>query len=113
MGVLEVLLIDRGGKEIEKIGNDRLCALAFQKVDNMVVGKWHVFDEDFTDNADAGLADRFVDGEGVEVLDNAAAELCVAVLGVRARQRVDADVAPLVVQRVRAALFKLIRAHAI
>ena len=73
VGVLEVLLIDRGGKEIEKIGHDRLCALALQKVDDVVVGERHVFDEDLTDNADAGLADRFVDGEGVEVLDNAAA----------------------------------------
>ncbi len=79
----------------------------------MVVGKWHVFDEDFADDADARLFDRFVDGQRVEILDNAAAELCVAVLGVRARQRVDADVAPLVVQRVRAAFFELIRAHAV
>ena len=111
--VLEVLLVDRCGEEIEKVGHDRLCALALQKVDDVVVGERHVFDQNLTDNADAGLADRFVDGEGVEVLDNAAAELCVAVLGVRARQRVDADVAPLAVQRVRAALFELIRAHAV
>ena len=113
VGVLEVLLIDRGGKEIEKIGNDRLCALAFQKVDNMVVGKWHVFDEDFADDADARLFERFVDGQRVEILDNAAAELGVAVLGMLARERVDADVAPLAVQRVRAAFFELIRAHAV
>ena len=79
----------------------------------MVVGERHVLDEDLTDNADAGLADRFVDGEGVEVLDNAAAELGVAVLGMLARERVDADVAPLAVQRVRAAFFELIRAHAV
>ena len=44
VGVLEVLLIDRGGKEIEKIGNDRLCALALQKVDDVVVGERHVLD---------------------------------------------------------------------
>ena len=48
--------------EDEKIGNDRLCALAFQKVDNMVVGKWHVFDEDFADDADIEkFLNRFAD----------------------------------------------------
>ena len=79
----------------------------------MVVGKWHVFDEDFADDADARLFERFVDGQRVEILDNAAAELGVAVLGMLARERVDADVAPLAVQRVRAAFFELIRAHAV
>ena len=111
--MLEVLLIDGGGKEIEKIGNDRLCALALQKVDNVVVGKGHVFDQNLADNADARLFERFVDGQRVEILDNAVAELGVAVLGMLARERVDADVAPLAVQRVRAAFFELIRAHAI
>ena len=67
--MLEVLLIDRCGEEIEKVGHDRLCALALQKVDDVVVGERHVLDQNLTDNADAGLADRFVDGEGVEVLD--------------------------------------------
>ena len=111
--MLEVLLIDRGGKEIEKIGNDRLCTLALQKVDDVVVGERHVLDQNLTDNADARLFERFVDGQRVEILDNAAAELGIAVLGMLARQRVDADVAPLAVQRVRAAFFELIRAHAV
>ena len=113
VGVLEVLLIDRGGKEIEKIGNDRLCTLALQKVDDVVVGERHVLDQNLTDDADARLFERFVDGQRVEILDNAAAELGIAVLGMLARQRVDADVAPLAVQRVRAAFFELIRAHAV
>ena len=113
VGVLEVLLIDRGGKEIEKIGNDRLCALALQKVDNVVVGKGHVFDEDLADNADARLSQRLVDGEGVKIFHDAAEKLRVAVLRVRAHEGLDADVAPLAVQRVRAAFFELIRAHAV
>ena len=102
--VLVVLLVDGRGEEIEKVGHDRLRALTLQKLDEVVVCKRHVLDKDLADHADARLSERFVDGEGVKVLHDAAAELGVAVLRVRARERVDADVAPLVVQRVRAAL---------
>ena len=106
--MLVVLLVDGRGEEIEKVRHDRLRALALQKLNEVVVCKRHVLDKDLADHADARLSERFIDGESVKILHDAAAELGVAVLRVRACEGLDADVAPLVVQRVRAALCKLI-----
>ena len=79
----------------------------------MVVGKRHILDEDLANDADARLAERLVQRERVEILDDLAAEAAVVPPGVTAGERGDAAIAPLGVQGVRAAGDLFIRPYAV
>ncbi|MFR0733149.1 MAG: hypothetical protein ACLSHU_02080 [Oscillospiraceae bacterium] len=79
----------------------------------MVVGKRHVFDENFAHDADARLAERLIQRERIEILDDLAAEAAVVPPGVTAGERGDAAVAPFGVQGVRAAGDFFIRPRAV
>ena len=101
--VLVAAVVDAVIHEVHEVRHDGLRTLALEQVDEVVVGKRHVFDENFAHDADARLAERLVQREHVEILDDLAAEAAVVPPGVTAGERGDAVVAPLGVQGVRTA----------
>ena len=71
---LEVGVVEAVEEEVQKIGNDSLCSLAFQQIHQIVVGCGQKFDEDLADDADPGLL-LTGDGQAVKVFDDLPAEL--------------------------------------
>lgn len=75
--MLVAAVVDAVIHEVHEVRHDGLRALALEQVDEVVVGERHVFDENFANDADARLAERLVQRERVEILDDLAAEAAV------------------------------------
>ncbi len=111
--MLILRVIERIANKVHQIGDDRLRALTFQQLHQIVVGKRHIFDQYLADNTDARLLQRLVDGQRIKVPHDALADLSVTVLAFRISQRGNADIAPFFVQRICRSGFLFIRAHAV
>ena len=72
--MLVAAVVDAVIHEVHEVRHDGLRTLALEQVDEVVVGKRHVFDENFAHDADARLAERLVQRERIEILDDLAAE---------------------------------------
>ncbi len=55
-------------QRIHKIRNDRLCALAFQQIDQVVVRNGHILHQNFADDAHARLPHVLVNRQMVKIV---------------------------------------------
>ena len=97
--VLIVVVVDAVVEKVHQVGHHRLGALPLEKVHQAVIGKGHVFHEDFAHNPDPRPAHGFIDGKMVKALDNLAAERGIG-LAALAGERGDAALPKLGVQGV-------------
>ena len=109
----EVTPVDAVVKEVQQVGHDGLGSLGLQQLDQMVVRERHILHQNFAHNADTRLTQRLVDGQRVKVRHDAAADVGIAPLRFGVHERIDADLLPLLMDRLGAALFQLIGAHMI
>ena len=84
--------------KIHQVRYNCFRAFAFQKFNQMIVGQWHVFYQNLADNADAGPAPGFIDGEMVEIPHNSAADFGIRWLTVR--QLSNTEFLPFFMQRI-------------
>ena len=109
----EVTPVNAVVEEVQQVGHDGLGSLGLQQLDQMVVRERHILHQNFAHNADTRLAQRLVDGQRVKVRHNAAADVGIVPLRFGVHERIDADLLPLLMDRLGAALFQLIGAHMI
>ena len=99
--------------EVNKIGNDRLRALALEQLHKVVVGKRHIFYKNLTNDTDTRLFQILINRKFVKSLDDAAAHLLVADLAVIIRQGGNTLMRQLVLQLVCRAGCYLIRTNTV
>ena len=87
-------------EEIQHIRHHGLGPFSLQHLHQVVVGQWHILDQDLSHNAHPGLAEGLVNGEGIKGLHDPPADLGIGQLALGVRQRIDGDLLPLLVEGI-------------
>ena len=72
-----VIVVDAVIHEIHQIRHNSFRSFALQKLNKIVVGQGHVFDQDLPHNTDAWFPPGFVNGQTVKISYYSSAYLCI------------------------------------
>ena len=96
-----VILINVIVEEINKVGNNCLCALFFKKLYDVVIRKWHILNKNFANNTYTVLSDIFVNRELIKFINDFLAKIVIRICFVLARKMSNTQVTKFCVQFVR------------